>query len=496
MRHTLHACLILSLVAAGSAYALDAGEEALVGSIEALYGPERMPAAPVSAPRAPESAQNIPENMPHPEGADHEPVLDPNAVHRGCGSALLRQAFNQWESLSPEAKARLQPLMDPPGGIAPNGSPAAPDSSWSTAESAHFHVSWKASGDDAPPLADANGNHVPDYIDNALVYLEKAYDFEVKQLGFIPPPDGKEVIFFKKLNHNGLTHPMPGKKSWIELSSDILGFTKRVLGKYYNPTVVSHDPAGPEAGLLKAVCAHEYFHAVQAQYSWGQPAWWAEGTADWMGNQVFPESGFYLNNVGPHLEQPYASLFLEGDFMQYSASLFPTFISENLGASKVKDIWDAVKSTPLEQALANNLGDLPEFYLNYACYNAVRNYKDGQRMPMPQMNSNEDYPATLTPPAGREPQYYGASIFRLVPRRPGTLHVEFAPADRGDVRARLIIIDRGNTTWNISRVRAGADRRLVADVQGFGDQYSQVLVVVGSFSPNAKGHFDLKVDVR
>lgn len=484
--------LLVTLLSVGSAFALDPSEEALVSGIEALYRTDQMPAAPISAPQAPSSS----EEMPHHEGQDNEPVMDPNAVHRGCGTTMLRQAFNQWDSLSGEAKARLQPLMDPPGGASPDGTPAAPDGSWTTVESAHFRVSWKPSGPDLPPGGDANGNRIPDYIDRAIGYLEQAYEFQCTKMGFTPPPDAKEVVYFKKLNHNGLTHPLANKRSWIELNSDILGFTKQALGKYYNPSVVSRDPAGPEAGLLKAVCAHEFFHAVQAQYSWGQPAWWCEGTADWMGNQAFPESGFYLNNVGPHLEQPHVSLFAEGDFMQYSASLFPTFISENLGAATVKNIWDQVKSGPLEQALANNLGDLTELYLNFACYNAVRNYKDGARMPMPAMQSNETYPANLQPQPGREPQYFGSNIFRLVARKPGTLHVEFEPADRGDVRARLILIDRGNTTWNISRVRAGADRKLVADIAGFGEQYSQVLVVVGSFSPNAKGRFNLKVDVR
>lgn len=491
MRHTLSAALLCTLLAA-RALAMDPAEQALVTSVEALYGPEQAPAAPMSAPAAPVSSAD---DLVHPGGGNEEAPIS-GAVHRGCGTTLVRQAFERWDSLSEEARQRLQPLMDPPGGAAPDGAPAAPDGSWTTVESAHFRVHWRASGPDAPPASDADGNKIPDYIDRAIGYLERAYDVQCKQMGFTPPPDARETIYFKKLNHNGLTHPMPKKRSWIELNSDILGYTRRALGQYYNAGAVSRDPAGPEAGLLKAVCAHEFFHAVQAQYSWGLPAWWSEGTADWMGNQVFPESGFYLNNVGPHLEQPHVSLFHQGDFMEYSASLFPTFISENLGAGLVRTIWEQARTIPLDQALTANLGELPELYLNFACYNAVRNYKDGARMPGPRMVVSEQYPANLTPQGGREPQHYGSNIIRLVARRPGTLHVEFEPADRGDVRARLMLIDRDNKTWTISRVRAGADRRLVADIQGFGEQYSQVLVVVGAFSPNARGRYSLKADVR
>jgi len=478
MRH-IAASLALCALIASPALSLPRDEEALVTGIEALYRTDAPPAPAVSAPRAPEDTPQVLEAAP----GDPAPAV---TVHTGCGTQLLRQAFDRWDSLSDEAKQRLQPLMEPPGG-APNGVPAAPDASWTTVETAHFSVNYRQSGPDAPPSAD--------YIKNACAYLERAYQHECVELGFTAPPE-KETVYFKKLTHNGLTHPLTGKHTWIELNSDILGYTKQALGQYYNPTVVSRDPAGPESGLLKAVCAHEFFHAVQMQYNWGEPSWWSEGGADWMGNEVFPESGFYLNNVGPHLEQPNVTLFQEGDFFDYSASLFSTFLSENLGAATIRKVWEGTRSGTLDQSLSQTLGNFPELFMNYACYNAVRNYKDGAKMPLPAMQTAHDYPAKLQPVAGHEPQYYGDTIFRLVPRQPGTLHIDFSPADRGDVRARIITIDQGNTTWTISRVHGDASGHLVTDVPGFGDRYSQVLIVVGAFSPNAKGHFNLAVDVH
>jgi hypothetical protein len=477
MRKTwrLLACTLLSV--ASSAFALAPEEEALVTAVEGLYAP----GAPAGVPMAPTSGA--------PAGGGHR---------AGCGTALLMQAHDRWDNLSEEARTRLKPLMEPPGGATPEGVPAAPDSSWLTVETAHFKLHYRTTGVDAPPRADANNDRIPDYINNAAAYLEKAYAKQVTEMGFLPPPAAKETIYFKKLNHNGLTHPMPNKHTWIELNSDILAFTKSALGAHFDAKRVSPDPAGCQEGLLKAVCAHEFFHAVQMQYNWKLPRWWSEGTADWMGHHCFPESGFYLNNVGPHLEQPHVSLFAEGDFFEYSASLWPLFLSEQLGAHVIKNIWQGGASgvSGLEQALSANTGNLTDMYMNWMCYNAVRNYKDGARMPQAYMLPNSEYPAKLQPPSGREPQHFGANIWKMTPRRPGTLSIRVTPADRSVTQTRVITVDKETSTWTIARKRSQPDGSFDIEVGGFGDNISQVIVIVGGFSPGGKGRYSLDVDVK
>lgn len=462
----------LSLSLASSAFALSPDEEALVTSVEALYAPAGAPMAPVSG--------------------------EAGAARTGCGTPVLMQAHERWEGLSQEARERLKPLVEPPGGQTPEGVPAAPDSSWTTVETAHFRLHYRPSGPDAPPSADSNANRIPDYIDNAAAYLEKAYSSIVSTQGYRPIPAQRETVYFKKLNFNGLTHPMPNKHTWIELNSDILGFTKQALGRGFNASKVSRDPAGCEAGLLKAVCAHEFFHAVQMQYQWKLPRWWTEGTAEWMAHHCFPESGFYLNNVGPHLEQPHVSLFFEGDFFEYSASLWPMFLSEQVGPQVVKQIWEGSTggSAALESALSSSLGNLQDMYMNWACYNAVRNYKDGAQMPQTYMIQNNEYPAKLTPPSGREPQHYGANMWRMVARSPGTLSIQVRPTDRSQTATRVILIDKESSTWTIARKRSEPDGSFAFEVQGFGENISQVIVVVGAFSPGGRGRYELSVDVR
>jgi hypothetical protein len=474
--------IVVGLLTPGPVRGMPPAEAELVAAVESLY--RDAPAGPAAPTAAPGAAPQAPARLAGAFGRAGR-----------CGSALLFDVHARWDSLSGEARARLGPLLEPPG-KAPDGTPAAPDG-YSTVETAHFRVHYRPSGPDAPPRTDANANGVPDFVDSACGYLEQAYARQVQEMGFSPPPDARETVYFRKLNHNGLTHPMPGRRSWLELNSDILGYTKRALGAYFDPAQVSRDPAGVEAGLVKAVCAHEFFHAIQAMYSWNQPKWWMEGTADWMGNQVFPESGFYLNNVGPHLQQPHVSLFAEGDFFEYSASLFPTFLTEHAGgAGLIRTVWESCRSAPLSQALEAATGDLPETFMLHACYNMLRNYKDGSRMPEPDVRTIDEHPASFSPESGRAPQYYGANFIRLKPRRPGRLVVRMQPQDRSDVRAKVIAVDGEAGTWTILNSRPAADRSVTVAVDGFGGRIRQVNVVVGAFSPNAKGRYTLTTEVR
>jgi len=448
-------------------FALSPEEETLVSGIEGLYRPDPVPFAPgtIARPRS--------------------------------GSALLREAFNRWNVLSSEARERLNPFMSlPDSGTA--GSPSEAGSTWSVLETPHFKIHYRPTGSDSPAPQDANGNKIPDFVDNAGTYLEKVYQKEVGEMGFLPPPGDKQRIYLRKLQNNGLTHPLANQASWIELNTNILGYTKEVLGSYYDPNKVSRDPDGVEAGLLKAVCAHEYFHSCQARYSWSQPDWWAEGTADWIGNQVFPESGFYLNNVGPHLEAPHVSLFAQGDFYEYSASLFPTFLSESAseGTALVRRVWELCRSgTELTQALQQVAGDLPETFLLYASYNLLRNYKDGARMPAPRIEKVDRFPASFSPTAGNEPQHYGANFIRLTPSGNGTAKITVSPTGSHQLGVKLIAIDKESSSWTIVKTRP-AGKEFLAQIPGVGDRVSEIFVVVANFTPGAAASYRLTASIE
>ena len=59
----------------------------------------------------------------------------------------------------------------------------------------HFMMHFDWTGRDSVPSTDISDNGIPDFVDSAGVYLEKAWDVEINQLGFRPPPgnDGKPI---------------------------------------------------------------------------------------------------------------------------------------------------------------------------------------------------------------------------------------------------------------------------------------------------------------
>lgn len=463
MSSSLRSTLALLAALALPTAPLSAGglsEEVLAASVEALYGQGSGPSAPGS------------------EGSEMP-------AFNAC--ALIRDVERRWDQLSPETQERLAPYILPPDEIPAGtpGAPAASESEYQRAETEHFQLRFWVNGLHSVPTANSDGNDLPDYIDEAASYLETAYTRETSEFGFTAPATNpKIVVWFRKLMHNGLTHLRKGE-IWIEINSDIDAYTKEVLKSGYDPSVVSRDPAGPQAGLLKAVCAHELFHGVQAQYNWDTPTWWAEGTADYMGHAVFPESGFYLNNIGPHLQSPHVSLFRKGNFFDYSASIFPLFLSESAGGPQlIQQVWEACRTQPIFDALTTVMGDMEDTFLVFSCYNFLRNYQDSERFPeVPRVTVNE-VPAESTPRNGAE--YYGANFFEYSGGS-GTLQLSVTPQSDTRLKAKVITID-GEGSWKIHDFTGGGNA-LQISVPGYGDRYPRVVVVVGNFTPDSQAQY-------
>ncbi|MBI3891695.1 MAG: hypothetical protein HY303_09225 [Candidatus Wallbacteria bacterium] len=409
---------------------------------------------------------------------------------RGCPTTLMRRLTSRWQRLDDETRERLKPYVLMPGQDEPGSAPSAPgQDEWKFARTKNFLVFWKSDGPDAVKPGDGNRNNIPDYVERVGNFLEKAYETEVAQWGFVKPPTCPQYrVYLKGLNHNGLTHPAGGSQSWIEINADIDGYTKRTLGAKYGPQV-SSDPQGIEAGLLKAVCAHEFFHAVQANYSWDQAAWWAEGGAEWVGEMVFPESDFYLNNLPLHFQQPQVSLFSEELWFEYSASIFTGFLVENLGGAPIlRRLWEACRSSRIEAALQSSVGDMKQLFTAFWCYNYLRAYKDGAKYPTPETVLVKQYPFSVESAQIAEPQYFGANLFRFDSLASGKpLQITVTPKSGSQLGAKLIVIDAANKKWKIVPIQAAAGGALQATASG-----ASAVLVIGNFTPKKSGSYSLR----
>ena len=167
-------------------------------------------------------------------------------------------------------------------------------------------VHYVTSGPAAPPLADANGNGVPDYVeavgaaaDRALLYYSRA--------GFKLPrpdnagPDTKPDVYVDALPEGlygyTLTQPHAEGGSFVLVSSKLdLSTTK-------------------PRGSVDITVAHELFHVIQFSYivSDKVPLWSSEGSATAMSMLVFPQVQdlALADYLGFWLKQPWRPLFDE-----------------------------------------------------------------------------------------------------------------------------------------------------------------------------------------
>jgi hypothetical protein len=138
------------------------------------------------------------------------------------------------------------------------------------------------------------------------------------------------------------------------------------------------DPSDP----LEVTAAHEFFHAVQGAYDFLEDAYFMEGTATWMEDEVYDpinDHHFYLD-ASP-LSNPTIPLDKAAGLRVYGTWIWWRFLSESLAdADVVRDIWNradgsaagpdkySTQATALElKARGSSFGDA---FADFAAWNA------------------------------------------------------------------------------------------------------------------------------
>ncbi|MBI4871394.1 MAG: hypothetical protein HY814_07490, partial [Candidatus Riflebacteria bacterium] len=198
-----------------------------------------------------------------------------------------------------------------------------------------------------------------------------------------------------------------------------------------------------------------------------------------MGEMVFPESDFYLNNLSLHLQQPNVSLFSAEMWFEYSASIFTGFLTENLGGVQtLRRIWEACRTQTADVAIQKVCGDFREIFTAFWCYNYLRAYKDGTKYPVPEALEVKQLPFRLDSSQIAEPQYYGANLIKfsaIDAARP--LQIVVSGRKGTVLGAKVIVIDAATKRWKITPVAASSDGTLRATASGA----QQAVLVIANF---------------
>ena len=346
-----------------------------------------------------------------------------------------------------------------------------------------FH--WVATTEDAA---------APDWVATVQETWQEAWDAEIEALGYRPPrfdgasnqTDGPAGVDRRKLD-----------VYILDLGEDgVFGYCAQLSGGLTPPVycAVDNDYAAnqfgasqaPE-GFLQVTSAHEFHHASQAAYDFGEDYWLLEGTAANIEETVYPaidDNVNFLSFWSP-LSRPGSPLD-RGGFgnSEYGAWIFWRYLEEKIGSNHLilRDIWeraDVFDPTP------GNPGDEPpddysllavrheltqrgrafsDVFAGFATANRRLDYADAE---------DADYPVpplTKTFMVGRQRPDTGWRLWRI--DHLAARFVAFKPSKQVPAGARLRVMTRlpehgaAATLIVVEADGSTSARRLVRNAQG------------------------------
>jgi len=247
------------------------------------------------------------------------------------------RAGERWVFRAPEARPTDHP--DPN-----RNAYTVPEAPRSPACTAHFCVHWVAEGVDAPSLADADGNGIPDYVERVEAVAEHVHSVENGKLGWREPRSdgregggrGKTDIYLDEIGGAlfGYAAPDRGQASKAHrLPRHLHGYL--VLDNNYEAaefpgTTAEHD--------LEVTLAHEYDHILQFGYDAYQDAWFAESSATWMEDEVYSGINDYLRYVRRWVRR-YDTPLTATSIKEYGSAVWEKWLAHRYGPAIVRSAW-------------------------------------------------------------------------------------------------------------------------------------------------------------
>jgi hypothetical protein len=283
-------------------------------------------------------------------------------VDRGADvTPLLKQLALDLPSLTGSARKQAVDLLQRPT----QGEGGSNELEYEVPEQAplcsdHFCVHWVKTTDDAPPLADANHNGRPDYVETMSQVFEHVYAVENVQLGWKPPKSdgslgcgdnapencaGKTDVYIKEIGSQGIygyAAPDPDQNSFHQ-------YAYLVMDDDYNATQFPRyegDPLQP----MEVTAAHEYNHVLQFNYDTAQDTWMFESTATWMEDRVYTDVNDYIQYLTPWSQMTFVPLtyFAPGDdplnVKVYGDVVWNRWLQTHFGDDTIRNAWAASRS--------------------------------------------------------------------------------------------------------------------------------------------------------
>ena len=244
-------------------------------------------------------------------------------------------------------------------------------------------VHYAIEGVDAVLPADLDGSGVPDFVEEVADRAAESLA-AYAALGFRPPisdddleddgGDGRLDIYLQEFGvadghfaSEGCTEVPHRCSGHVRMENDFVGY-----------------PYATTSLGIRVLVSHELFHAVQAAYDADQPASWAEGTAVWAEEWIYPEQDDFERLVAGFLAKTFRPFERAGggfgDPYPYGAGLWAHFLALRFGDDVLVDAWEGCEETAgsdpgfldvLDGVLAARGSSLAEAWIEFTRWNGA-----------------------------------------------------------------------------------------------------------------------------
>ena len=373
-----------------------------------------------------------------------------------CATPMLLEMITEEDKLSPETRKLLDEFLARPvrqkSYLSPYGL---------------FLLHYDTLSTHAVTFTDADSSGVPDLVEKCAAYLDTTRFKHVEKGFLLPPSDGVQGgdslydVYFSDISSYGYMIPEgEGPEPWNDAPSYL------VLHHTFLGFPPNDDPQGNVAGTAKAVCSHEFHHAVQMAYDRDETLWFVEMDAVHMEEVIFPQVNDNFVYLPEFFNNPGRSLTTTTSQHLYSVFPFGLYIEKRHDSTLFRRAWEgALYGGKVFEALADTLfaqtgwtmdSALAEFWLwNYftGARDDGQHYDDALIYQQIVISAGHSVLPVDTIVASCSPQGYAACYVKFV--RPsgtdGTLRLEFDGTDSVQWAVWIVGTSGGNnhTVWRM-----------------------------------------------